>query len=72
MESYEARNLGLGILIGAAVGLGVSLLLAPRSGRETREYLTLRAGDVGRRARELKGKVLQRIDGGEEKVLETE
>lgn len=33
-------------VIGAAVGAGVALLVAPRSGRETREWLALRTQEV--------------------------
>ena len=34
-----AGTVALAFLVGAAVGAGVALLLAPRSGRETREKL---------------------------------
>lgn len=35
--------LGVGMVIGAVVGAGVTLLVAPRSGRETRDMLGYRA-----------------------------
>ena len=57
--SDESRGSGAGtvalaFLVGAAVGAGVALLLAPRSGRETREKLLAllddAAGHAGRGA----------------------
>jgi gas vesicle protein len=44
-HEYEAKHMGgggrwlKGLLLGAAVGLGASLLIAPQSGRQTRELL---------------------------------
>ncbi len=35
----DGRALGLGILIGAAIGAGAALLLAPASGEDTRRQL---------------------------------
>lgn len=40
--------LGVGMVIGAVVGAGVTLLVAPRSGRQTRELLSYRAGRLRR------------------------
>ncbi|MGH9870328.1 MAG: YtxH domain-containing protein [Candidatus Polarisedimenticolia bacterium] len=49
-----AATVALAFLAGAAVGAGVALLLAPRSGRETREKLLSMlddaAGQAGRGA----------------------
>jgi gas vesicle protein len=42
-------------LFGAAVGAAVALLTAPRTGRETRELLAARGGEMARRAQELAG-----------------
>ena len=36
----DSRTLGLGMLIGAAIGAGAALLLAPASGEDTRRQLT--------------------------------
>ncbi len=36
------NRLGLGLLIGAAVGATVALLYAPKSGKETREIIRTR------------------------------
>ncbi len=40
--------LGIGMVIGAVVGAGVTLLLAPRTGREMRRLIGDRAGTVRR------------------------
>ncbi len=42
-------------LLGAAVGAAVALLTTPRTGRETRELLAARGGEVAKRAQELAG-----------------
>ena len=41
--------------LGAALGAVVTLLTTPRTGRETRDLLGLRGGDVAKRAQELAG-----------------
>jgi gas vesicle protein len=38
-EGFSASSVILAFLLGGLVGVGVSLLLAPKSGRETREEL---------------------------------
>ncbi len=40
--------LGVGMVIGAVVGAGVALLVAPRTGREIRALLGNRASRIGR------------------------
>ena len=40
-------------LLGGLIGAGAALLLAPKTGRETRELLAERGGDVARRAQTL-------------------
>ena len=40
--------LGVGMVIGAVVGAGVALLVAPRTGREIRAMLGSRAGKISR------------------------
>jgi len=42
-------------LLGAALGAAAALLTTPRTGRETRELLGERGGDVARRAQEWAG-----------------
>ncbi len=45
----------VGAAVGAAVGAGVALLLAPRSGKETREWL-------GAKTRETKGRLGEALE----------
>jgi gas vesicle protein len=56
-------GLGIGLLIGAAVGAGIGLLLAPHTGRETRESLK-------KRYHEIAGKI-HRVRAGSDGVEET-
>ena len=66
--------LGVGMVIGAVVGAGVTLLVAPRSGRQTRELLSYRAGRLRRDSGVwLKlGKELRRAAAAKRKQLERE
>ena len=47
-ESNQGNGTGMFVaaVIGAAVGAGVALLLAPRSGKETRDWLAARTGEL--------------------------
>lgn len=64
-ESGERGNLLVGLLVGsvlgAAVGAGIALLLAPQSGRESRDWLA-------RRAQELKSRVAGAFEEGKNAV----
>jgi len=51
--------LGL-ITVGAIIGAGVALLLAPKTGEETREILREKGGDFARRAQERGGEFARR------------
>jgi gas vesicle protein len=53
MDRSDAQELipfSLGIILGAAVGAGVALLLAPQSGRRTRKQLSRNAEELRDRA----------------------
>lgn len=51
----KGKKFGLGILIGAAAGVVTGLLTAPKSGKETREDIKNKAGDLkGSAERKLK------------------
>ena len=52
MNSDHFAGLGIGILAGAAIGLAIGLLYAPRSGQETRSQLKEKATDLIERAKE--------------------
>ena len=55
MENRETKVLGtaLWLVAGAVVGAGVALLLAPRSGKETRREIARFAKKAGRGAEEI-------------------
>lgn len=55
---------------GAALGAALTLLTAPRSGRETREILRERGGDAARRAQEWAGEAQTRAGEWVEKSRE--
>lgn len=63
--------LGL-ITVGALIGAGVALLLAPRTGEETRELLRERGTDLARRAQERGSELARRaqetMDGAQHKA----
>jgi gas vesicle protein len=50
--SGSVRSFAAGLLIGALVGAGIALLLAPQSGEETRRALARRARRLAEDARE--------------------
>lgn len=69
-EGYSAGSVLLSFLLGGLVGAGVALLLAPRSGKETREQIKEFADDVRDRAEDyvhqVKGKVTSSFDRGKD------
>jgi gas vesicle protein len=54
--------------VGASLGAAVAMLFAPRSGKETREYLADRAGEgkdyLAGRGRELRRQAADAVDRG--------
>jgi gas vesicle protein len=56
-----AGNFVVGMLVGMAVGAGVSMLYAPKSGAETRAMLRERAHKIGESASNSYNKVKSRI-----------
>jgi gas vesicle protein len=50
---------GIGLLVGAAIGLAIGFLFAPRPGEETRQLLKEKAGAARDRATEAAKKVRQ-------------
>jgi gas vesicle protein len=51
-DDYSAVSFVSGLFLGAAIGAGVALLLAPQSGRRTRRALTRSMEDVADTAAE--------------------
>ncbi len=60
-EGYSSGSLFLSFLLGGVVGAGLALLLAPQSGRQTREKIREFAGEV-------KDKTTEYIDDAKRKV----
>jgi gas vesicle protein len=56
-NSQELKGLGIGLLAGAAIGLAVGMLYAPKSGVETRHLLKEKALE----AREKAGEMVQKV-----------
>jgi gas vesicle protein len=78
-EKGVVLNFLAGVGIGAIIGAGVALLLAPKSGVETREDLKKAAQDLSKSTEDLrrrssevfdsaKSKVQQAIDAGRETI----
>ncbi len=67
-EGYGAGSLFLSFILGGLMGAGVALLLAPRSGEETRRRIRELADDVREKAEgyveQTKGKVMSTLDKG--------
>jgi gas vesicle protein len=60
-DRYEgSSNHVLYFLLGAMAGAAVTLLYAPRSGRETREYLGEKLREGAERGRELRDEIVTR------------
>lgn len=72
MNSDRFAGLGIGLLAGAAIGLAIGLLYAPRSGEETRAQLKEKAADLIERAKEnasdLTHKVQQKVAAAKQGV----
>lgn len=60
-DRNQVGSVLLGFLLGAAVGGGIALLTAPRSGRETRERLRGLAGETRERIRQIAEEAEERI-----------
>ena len=45
-DARSVSMLGIGMVIGAVVGAGIAVLVAPRSGPETRRQITRRIGSI--------------------------
>jgi gas vesicle protein len=76
MSNHEQDNCWGSILLafaaGAVIGAGIALLYAPQSGRETRELLARKAGDLKDATVDAYGKTIEKgaeyIDKGKEYV----
>ena len=61
MEKDANRGLWTGLLVGTAIGIGIGLLYAPRTGSETREMLRKRADEMKIRAETFRNSVRERV-----------
>ena len=57
----DRDQLFAGLIVGAAVGAIVGLLLAPQTGKETRQIVTARAGEARAKASQIATFVRERI-----------
>jgi gas vesicle protein len=73
-RSSDCGSLFLAFVMGAAIGGGLALLAAPRSGRETRDKIREMADDVGDRIKsmteEAETRIRHTIDEGKETIKE--
>ena len=73
-EGYCGGSLVLSFLLGGLVGAGVALLLAPKSGKETREKIKEFADDVKEKAEgyveQAKGKITSTYTSGKDLLQE--
>lgn len=71
---YGAGSVLLSFLLGGLVGAGFALLLAPQSGRETRQKIRELSGEAKEKAKgyveDIKGKITTSIDKGKEFIEE--
>src|ERR1700732_2144742 len=62
-------------LVGLGIGSAVGILLAPKSGEKTREYLAKKAGEgneyARKKARELKDRADDAVGRGKEAIAQT-
>tara|TARA_B100000315_G_scaffold4968_1_gene5019 strand:+ start:668 stop:895 length:228 start_codon:yes stop_codon:yes gene_type:complete len=56
----KKSKLVAGLVVGAAVGVGAGLLLAPKPGKETRRVVAARAAELRRKSRECMGTMRQK------------
>jgi gas vesicle protein len=69
-EGYSTGSILFSFLLGGMVGAGFALLLAPQSGRETRQKIKELTGDVKEKAMGYAGDVKEKITGGIDKGKE--
>jgi gas vesicle protein len=68
MNGDTTRGVGIGLLIGAAIGLAAGILYAPQPGPDTRHLLREKADAASSRIHDVAGKVKDRFhrETGEE------
>ena len=66
-EGYGASSIFLSFLLGGLMGAGVALLLAPKSGRETRLKIRELAEEAREKAEDYAGQAKNKVSGAIEK-----
>jgi len=66
MNKDQVSGIGIGILIGAALGLAVGFLYAPKSGEETRQLVKEKALDIKEKAAAVVSKIKLPVKSREE------
>jgi len=69
-HGQELKGLGVGLVLGAAIGLALGILYAPKSGAETRYILKEQAHEAKDKAEEVIGMVKEKAGGVVEMVKE--
>jgi gas vesicle protein len=67
---YSMGGVVLSFLLGGIVGAGFALLMAPQSGRETRQKIRELSDDVKEKAMDYVGEVKGKVTGGIDKSKE--
>ena len=60
----KPNNLITGLIAGAVVGTVIGLLFAPKTGKETREIVAARAGDIRQKAGDYVGNLRDKMRRG--------
>ncbi len=61
MERNDGNGLLAGLLVGTAIGIGLGLLYAPRTGADTRDMLRKRADEMKVRAETLGNSMREKV-----------
>ncbi len=69
-HGQELKGLGVGLVLGAAIGLALGILYAPKSGAETRYILKEQAHEAKDKAEEVIDMVKEKAGGVVEMVKE--
>jgi gas vesicle protein len=69
-EKDAGSSFAIGFVIGAVVGVAIGFLYAPKAGRETRELLKEKAGEVKEKAGEITEKAKEAATEAGKRVRE--
>ena len=59
---------GMGLLVGGLIGVTLGILFAPHSGKETREMIQEKAGEMREKAMEMREKAEEVVEKAKERV----